>query len=168
MVGDVAEDDVAAGEVAGAGVAGDGFPVTGEAAALFAELESVFLGCGATAVAGAAVAGFGALSGTSLEEVGGGAGAATVVGATLEGGVALVVLGDGADRFAAAAKWMAAAIPPAASTARSAAATIHGVRDGSFSAVSGNADERATVGALTAAEALTVLTAREWPDVVSR
>ena len=187
-----AEDDVAEDEVAGAegvatgcGVAADGFVIAGESAALVASglgrvlmaaagPESVFAGCGVAAEAGAA---FGAavlseallveLSGRSSAAVGG-AGAGGLAAAPVVGGIAPAVVGDAADRLAASAKWMAAAIPPTASTASRAAATIQGVRDKCLSSSCDGAEVRATVGALTAAEALTVPTGRACPEVVSR
>ena len=85
-------------------------------------------------------------------------------------------MGGGAERSASPAKWIAAAIPAAAITARSVAATIHGVREEFFLAGSGRVAASATVGAKTEAEAdvetgadlFAVLAAREWPEVVSR
>jgi len=178
----VVVDGAAEGEVAaaGGGVAADGFAFPGEGPALMpgaagglvwfliaaAGTESAFLGCSVTAGAGVALK---ALSGTLLvAEIGGGVGRTTVGAVTVDGEVVLAVVGAEGDRLAASAKWMAAAIPPTASTASRTAATIQGVRDGSFFAASVGPEVSATVGATTAAEVLTVLTARECPEVVSR
>lgn len=186
---DVAEDDVAGADVVvvGSGAAADGFAIAGERAALVASRldrvllaargpESVFAGCGVAAGVGAALgtlaaarseAFFVELSGTSFAAVGG-AGAAGLAASSVAGGVATTVVGAEADRLAAPAKWMAAAIPPTASTAKNTAATIQGVREDCFPVSCDGAEVSATVGALTPAEVLTVLTAREWPELASR